>query len=245
VLDRLERHASAGNIPALQGQGRRRKAKGTWPPAAQAGATSAGALLMAYGLLLKRGVFGTLVGTAGGALALRGTTNKPLNDLVGARGAPVTIQKSIEVARPINIVFDCWSRFDTFPMFMQHVQEIDLQIGGNRSRWTVDGPAGTKVQFEAETTDFIPDRTIAWRTIENQPIEHEGRVRFEELAAGTRVTVTMWYRPPGGIIGHTIAHILGWDPKARMDEDLVRMKTLLEEGKTRAHQQSVELADLH
>jgi uncharacterized membrane protein len=241
VLDRLERHAVAGNIPSLQG-GRRRKAKGTWPPAAQAGATSAGALLMAYGLLLKRGVFGTLVGTAGGALALRGTANKPLNELVGA---PVSIQKSIVVDRPISIVFDCWSRFDNFPMFMQHVQEIDLQIGGNRSRWTVDGPAGTKVKFEAETTDFIPDRTIAWRTIKNQPIEHEGRVRFEELAAGTRVTVTMSYRPPGGIIGHTIAHILGWDPKARMDEDLVRMKTLLEEGKTRAHQQSVELADLH
>ena len=37
----------------------------------------------------------------------------------------------------------------------------------------------------------------------------------------------------------------GWDPKARMDDDLVRMKALLEEGKTRAHQHRVELADLH
>jgi uncharacterized membrane protein len=157
----------------------------------------------------------------------------------------VTLHKSIVVHQAIHIVFDCWSRFDNFPMFMQHVQEVDLQVGGSHSRWTVDGPAGTKIFFEAETTDFEPDRTIAWKTIEKQPIEHEGRVRFEEIAGGTRVTVTMSYRPPGGIIGHAVAHILGWDPKARMDEDLVRMKTLLEEGKTRAHQQSVELADLH
>jgi uncharacterized membrane protein len=245
IVDRLERHTSPGNIPALQGQGRRRKAKGTWPPAAQAGATSAGALLLAYGLLLKRGLVGTLLGTAGGALALRGSMNRPLPELLGARGAPVTVQKSIVVHQPIEIVFDCWSRFDNFPMFMQHVREVDLEVGGNRSRWTVDGPAHTKVEFEAETIDFIPDRTIAWRTVDKQPIEHEGRVRFEEVPGGTRVTVTMSYRPPGGVIGHAVAHILGWDPKARMDEDLVRMKTLLEEGKTRAHQQHVELADLH
>jgi uncharacterized membrane protein len=244
VVDGLERHASA-DIPALQGQGRRRKARGTWPPAAQAGATSLGALLFAYGLLLKRGLVGTLLGTAGGALAVRGTVNKPWQELVGARGAPVTVQKSITVDQPIHVVFDCWSRFDNFPLFMQHVREVDLQVGGSRSRWSVDGPAGTKVEFEAETIDFVPDRTIAWKTIANQPIEHEGRVRFDEIENGTRVTVTMSYRPPGGILGHAVAHILGWDPKARMDEDLVRMKTLLEEGKTRAHQQAVEMADLH
>ena len=245
IVDKLERHTSPDQIPALQGQGRRRAARGTWPPAAQAGATSVGALLLAYGLLLKRGVFGALLGTAGGALALRGSTNKRFGDLVGARGAPITVQKSIVVNQPVHLVFDCWSRFDTFPLFMEHVQEVDLQVGGNRSRWIVDGPAGTKLEFEAETIDFVPDRTIAWRTIDKQPIEHEGRVRFQELPSGTRVSVTVSYRPPGGVIGHAIAHILGWDPKARMDEDLVRMKTLLEEGKTRAHQQTIELADLH
>lgn len=245
VVDRLERHASPEGIPSLQGPPRRRRARGTWPPAAQAGATSVGAVMLAYGLVLKRGIFGALLGTAGGALALRGSANKPLPDLFSSH-SPITVQKSITVNKPINDVFDCWSRFDSFPQFMQHVQEVDLQVGGNRSRWTVDGPAGTKLHFEAETIDFEPDRVIAWRTLPKQPIEHEGRVRFIDLGGDrTRVTVQMTYRPPGGVVGHAIAHLLGWDPKARMDDDLVRMKTLLEEGKTRAHQQSVELADLH
>jgi uncharacterized membrane protein len=157
----------------------------------------------------------------------------------------VMVQKTIFVNRPVNDVFELWSRFDNFPQFMEHVREVDLEIGGRRSMWTVDGPAGTKLEFEAETTAFEPDRLIAWKTVANQPVEHEGTVRFEQHGNGTRVHVQMMYRPPGGIVGHAIAHILGWDPKARMDEDLVRMKTLLEEGKTRAHKQRVELADLH
>jgi uncharacterized membrane protein len=86
---------------------------------------------------------------------------------------------------------------------------------------------------------------IAWRTLRDQPVEHEGRLRFEETAGGTRVHIQLMYRPPGGIVGHAIAHILGWDPKARMNDDLIRLKALLEEGRTRAHQHRIELADLH
>ncbi|HEY5920858.1 MAG TPA: SRPBCC family protein [Kofleriaceae bacterium] len=243
VVDRMERHDTPGAIQSLQGEGRAPRRK--WSPTAQVAASGAGTLLALYGLLVRRGLTGALLGGAGSALVLRGTLNRPMPELVGKHGRGVTVQKTILVHRPINEVFDVWSRFDNFPQFMQHVQEIDLEIGGRRSRWTVDGPAGTKVEFEAETCEFEPDRVIGWKTVPNQPIEHHGRVRFEETTGGTRVHVQMTYRPPGGIVGHAIAHILGWDPKARMDEDLVRMKTLLEEGKTRAHQQRVELADLH
>lgn len=237
VVDRLERH-DRPDVPALQGPPRRRHTKGTWPPAAQAGATGAGALMLMYGLV-RRGVVGTLVGAAGGALALRAAMNKPI------RGATIHVRKSIVVRQPIHVVFDLWSRVENFPLFMQHVRKVDAQIGGKRSRWVVDGPAGRPFEFEAETIDFVPDRTIAWRTVRGERIQHFGRVRFEEIAEGTRVSVDMTYRPPGGVFGHALAYLLGWDPKSRMDEDLVRMKALLEAGHTRAHHQHVELADLH
>jgi uncharacterized membrane protein len=237
-----------GRVAALQGEGRKLARKSEiWPPALQVGATGAGALLLLYGALVRRGLVGALLTGGGVALALRGTLNKPVPSLlgVGAARRGVTVQKTITVRKPIHIVFDLWSRLDNFPMFMQHVREVDIEVGGNRTRWTVDGPAGTKVEFEAETIELVPDRVISWRTIPGQSIEHEGRVRFEEVEGGTRVTVEMTYRPPGGVVGHAIAHILGWDPKARMDEDLARMKSLLEDGKTRAHAESIALADLH
>jgi uncharacterized membrane protein len=243
VVDRMERHETAGSISSLQGVGRRRQRR-VWSPTAQVAATGFGTALLLYGWFMRRGLIGKLTGAAGGVLALRGTVNRPMPELV-TRGRGVAVQKTILVHRPVGEVFELWSRFENFPLFMQHVRDIDIELGGKKSRWTVDGPAGTKVEFEAETIAFEPDHLIAWRTLRGQPIEHEGKIRFEETMGGTRVHVQMTYRPPGGIVGHAIAHILGWDPKARMDDDLARMKVLLEEGKTRAHQQRVELADLH
>jgi uncharacterized membrane protein len=242
IVDQLERHVR-GDVPALQGEGRIRRKSERWSPSKQAGASGAGALLAAYGLW-RGGLLGTIVGAAGGLLALRATANRPIRELVG-RHAGVTVQKTITVNRPIHAVFDLWSRPDTFPLFMEHVRHVDMEAGGKKTRWTVDGPAGSKLEFEAETIELEPDRSIAWRTLPGQRIEHEGRIRFEEVPGGTRVTVLLTYCPPGGVVGHALAHLLGWDPKARMDDDLVRMKALLEEGRTRAHRQTVELADLH
>ncbi len=248
LIDRLQRHMHSGRISALQGHVRElRKNREHWPPAYQLGAAGVGAMMLVYGGLVRRGLVGTLIGGSGVALALRGLVDQPVPALIGVGDVrrTVTVQKTVTVKRPVHIVFDLWGRLDNFPQFMQHVREVDIEIGGRKTRWIVDGPAGTKLDFEAETIALEPDRLIAWRTIPNQSVEHEGRVRFEEVPGGTRVHVQMMYRPPGGVVGHAIAHILGWDPKTRMTEDLARMKTLLEDGKTRAHHERVELADLH
>jgi uncharacterized membrane protein len=37
--------------------------------------------------------------------------------------------------------------------------------------------------------------------------------------------------PPAGALGHAVAGLFGADPKHEMDEDLMRMKALLETGK--------------
>jgi uncharacterized membrane protein len=245
VVDRLERHLTPVGVEALKHGTRRERQRMMWPPAAQVGAISAGALLIGYGLFIKRGVTGGLIGAAGGALVLRGAVNKSLPTLVGQR-AEVMVQKTVVVHAPVHKVFDLWSQFENFPRFMRHVRDIDIEVGGRKSRWTVDGPAHTTLAFEAETIELEPDRLLAWRTLPNQQIEHEGRVRFEQIDdATTRVTVRMTYRPPGGVIGHAIAHILGWDPKSRIDDDLVRMKGLLEEGKARAGGEQVRLSEFH
>ena len=87
-------------------------------------------------------------------------------------------------------------------------------------------------------------REIAWATLPGQLIEHAGIVRFEPVIEGTRLSIRMSYRPPGGLVGHAIAQVLGWDPKARIDDDMVRMKALLEQGRTRAHGDRVSIKDL-
>jgi uncharacterized membrane protein len=242
VIDQLERHPTADRIPSLQGEPVSRRGE-QWTPAARGGAILGGAALTAWGLIAKRGL-GTI---AGSALALRGAVNQPFRRiarlLAGREG--IEVRKSITVRAPIDQVFDLWSRFETFPKFMQHVQSVRIHgKDRKRSTWTIEGPGGLPITFDAELTQYAPSRVIAWKTLPGERIEHEGVVLFELGADGTRVEVRMTYRPPGGMFAHAIAHLLSSDPKARIDDDLVRMKGLLEEGRTRAHGERVALADV-
>ena len=246
VHDELDRHAIA-DIPALQGQLAPRSRAGMWPPSLQLGAIAGGAVLATWGVLARRGLTGALLATAGSTLALRGGLNMPFSDLLahatGRRGIEIT--KTITVRAPIERVFGLWRHVENFPRFMQHVQAVIVdEQDPNRSRWTVDGPGGTAIEFESAITRIVHLREIWWRTLPKQRIEHAGTVRFEPFGEGTRVTIRMAYRPPGGVIGHAIAHVLGWDPKARLDDDMVRMKALLEQGRTRAHGGRIAIKDL-
>jgi uncharacterized membrane protein len=49
----------------------------------------------------------------------------------------------------------------------------------------------------------------------------------------------MHYNPPAGAIGHGLSVLLGADPRRAMDKDLVRLKSLLENGKTTARGQTI------
>jgi uncharacterized membrane protein len=241
VDDRLELHDEPGDVPGLQGEPRRRRGgprfellQENWSPSARFFAGLAGGAAAVWGLR-RAGLPGLLLSAGGTVLVARAATNLDLRRLVGLGGdrRAVTIRKAIEVQAPIDEVFEFWSRDESFPRFMSHVREVRRLDG--RSRWTVAGPGGVPIEWEIEMTQFVPNQVIAWRTVEGAAVAHAGTVRFEASADGaTRVEVTLSYTPPGGALGHGLASILGSDPRRAMDEDLVRLKSLLEEGRTRA-----------
>ncbi len=89
-----------------------------------------------------------------------------------------------------------------------------------------------EIVFSPFTRD-IPNEYISWETDPDSQIHHAGFVRFDENPDGsTRVTVQMSYVPPAGAAGHAVAKIFGVDPRQAMNDDLIRLKSLLEEGKT-------------
>jgi len=142
------------------------------------------------------------------------------------------------VAAPIEEVFDFWSRYENFPRFMAHVREV-RRSGEGRARWTVAGPAGVPIEWETEETRREPPGLLAWKTIEGAPVGHAGVVRFDHSPEGTRIHIRMHYNPPAGAVGHALASLLGSDPRRALDEDLVRFKSLLEDGKTSVRGQTV------
>lgn len=181
-----------------------------------------------------------------GGLLLRAITNMELKRLtgIGAGRRAVTLQKMITVHAPVERVFDFWSRYENFPRFMTHVREV-RKTSGDRSHWVVAGPAGLPIEWETEVTAHVPNQVLAWRTVPGSIVDHAGIVRFEKTAdGGTRVHIRMSYNPPAGALGHAVAALLGGDPKRAMDEDLVRFKSLIEDGKTTAHGDTVDRREL-
>ncbi|MGH8289182.1 MAG: SRPBCC family protein [Steroidobacteraceae bacterium] len=238
VEDRLAVYESAAGVSALQGGGRalgrhHGPRQESWPPAIRVVTGAAGGALLINAFAGRRSAFGLLGGLAGAALVARSSTNMPIDRLVGVRRPAMELQKCIEVAAPIEQVFETFSQLERFPEFMTHVRDVRAK-GDGTSQWTVEGPAGRAISWEAVTTRIEPNRLIAWRTLPGSAVEHAGLLRFEPTESGTRVFVTMSYTPPAGAIGHAIARLFGADPKSELDDDLLRMKVFLETGR-RAH----------
>ena len=59
-------------------------------------------------------------------------------------------------------------------------------------------------------------------------LENAGIIRFTASGAGTLVSLRFCYHPPAGGAGQAVAELLGTDPRAKLNEDLGRMKSLLE-----------------
>ncbi len=199
-----------------------------WAPGPRLLATAAGSLLAAYGLSRGRAL-GALWGLAGLGLLARSVSNRPLPSLVGAKPRKgIFVQKTLTINAPPERVFGFWSHFaENFPRFMSHVRQI-RDLGRGRSLWKVSGPAGIAVEWEAELTKEVPNQLLAWRSRPGSTVETAGSVHFEAVEGGTRVHVQLSYLPPLGQIGHGVASLFGADPKEEMDEDLARMKRLIE-----------------
>jgi uncharacterized membrane protein len=188
----------------------------------------AGGALLAYGLF-RRGRSGRALRTAGLSLATAGLRSGtlPLPRASSERRRVVDIQKTLFVEAPLERVFAFWSHYDNFPLFMSNVREVN-DLGGDRSRWVVHGPGGVPIEWNAVLTARDENRLLAWRSEPGSMLENAGAIRFAREGGGTRIDLRFCYNPPAGPAGRAVTDFFGADPRARMNEDLERLKTLLE-----------------
>jgi uncharacterized membrane protein len=114
---------------------------------------------------------------------------------------------------------------------MAHVDEVRTD-GNGRSHWKVSAPFGRNVEWDATTTEDVPGRRIAWRSQDGAHVDNEGAVEFVPAPGhrGTEVHVRLAYRMPAGKLGEAVARYFGEDPHQQLDDDLRRLKQLLETG---------------
>jgi uncharacterized membrane protein len=210
--------------------------RGDWMPGMRNSAMLGGGLLGLYGLM-RRSPIGMLAGVAGLAVLARGVSqNRGLSSMLGGRGLgrTIDIEKSIQIDASPEDVYDLWSNYENFPRFMSHVVEV-RDLGRRRSHWVVRGPAGSHFEWDSVLTEQSRPHRLAWRSEPGAEIGQSGSVQFEPNRGSTRVTVRLSYSPPAGAIGHGIASLLGADPGQQMDDDLTRMKMLVERGSLPQH----------
>jgi uncharacterized membrane protein len=232
----LDVHDSREGIPQLQGGGRRARhtfapMQEHWSPTTRAIASIVGGSLAACAII-RRDALSLISGAIGLAIATRGMSNMPAKRIfgVGAGRRAIDVQKTINILAPIDVVFNFFGNYDNFPYFMSNVVQVSGDEYG-QSHWVVKGPAGIKVEWDAELTRFEPNECIAWKSLEGSTIANAGIIRFDTNPDGsTRVDIKLSYNPPGGALGHFLARIFGADAKSEMDQDLLRAKTTLETG---------------
>jgi uncharacterized membrane protein len=133
-----------------------------------------------------------------------------------------TIEKSIEVEKPLNAVYNQWTQFEDFPKFMDGVKEV-RQLDDRRLHWKAEIAGKTK-EWDAEIFEQIPDQRIAWQSLTGA--KNSGVVNFRpEGQDATRVTLKLNYEPEG--IAETLGDSLGM-VSTRVEQDLERFKDFIE-----------------
>jgi uncharacterized membrane protein len=135
------------------------------------------------------------------------------------------------IRRPPPDVFAFWRRLENLPTFMGHLDEVRT-TGDLTSHWSASAPFDRTVEWDAEITDEVPDERIGWRSTGDADVPNTGKVWFVPAPDGvsTEVHVVIVYDLPGGAIGKAFAKYFGEEPHQQLDDDLRRLKQVLETG---------------
>ena len=198
-----------------------------------------GGALVGYALK-SRTPAGIALGVLGAGLLYRGATGqceayRALGVNTATTGEDVArdvhIEKSITIGATPAELYSFWRNFENLPRFMEDLESV-TQLDGNRSHWVAKGPAGTKVEWDAEIYNEKEGEMIAWRSLPEADITNAGSVHFEEAPGGrgTYLKVVLNYNPPGGKAAQLFAKLFGSEPGQMVESNLKRLKQLLEAG---------------
>ena len=142
-----------------------------------------------------------------------------------------TLLLELNRALPREEVYEYWRTLENLPHFMDHVESVRT-LGEGRSHWVVYLSPRLKLEWDAQITADRSGETIAWQSLPDSSVQHEGSVHFKDAPAdrGTEVSVMLAYRPPAGVVGAAFESLHSAVTEQQVKEDLRRFKQILEAG---------------
>jgi uncharacterized membrane protein len=143
----------------------------------------------------------------------------------------IRVGKAVTIAKPVNEVYSFWRRLENLSRFMRHVECVAIK-DDLHSHWVVKTLGGKKMEWDAEIIEQKENEMISWRSAPGADVDNAGSVWFTGVPGGqgTVVRVELKYVPPAGAAGAAMARVFGRDADLEIEEDLNRLKSLLETG---------------
>jgi uncharacterized membrane protein len=146
-------------------------------------------------------------------------------------GEGTRVDKEITIEKPVSEVYSFWCRFENLPRFMRHLGSVTVQ-DDLHSHWVAKTTGSKKLEWDAEIIEERQNQMISWRSLPGADVDNAGSVWFTPVPGdtGTVVRLEMKYLPHGGKAGALISRMFRQDADSEIEEDLNRLKTLLETG---------------
>lgn len=199
-------------------------------------AAAAGGGLMLLFALRQRSWSGLLLGTAGVALLYKSATGdnpaeRLLQEVGGHSADGIDVHRTVTIRRTPEDVYRFWRRIENLPRFMAHLESVE-ELGDGRSRWQARMPGPMPLSWEARIVRDEPGKVLAWETVEDSAVHHEGQVLFVpwQDGKGTELHVALSYHPPLGAAGKAVAQLFNTVTDQQIKEEIRRCKQLLETG---------------
>lgn len=134
-----------------------------------------------------------------------------------------TVTESIDVDVPVRTAYDQWTQFESFPHFLDEVDEV-RQVDDTTNHWRVTIGGATR-EFDTVIAEQHPDERVAWKSVAGD-VEHAGVVTFHRLSdSSTRVTVQLDWAPSDLL--EKAGAVFGLDDHA-VKKDLQNFKRFIE-----------------
>ena len=144
-----------------------------------------------------------------------------------------TVEQSIDVNVDVTAAYDQWTRFDSFPQWMEGVASVD-QMDDRRLHWVAKvrsefaAVEGETREWDARITEQTRDKRISWERVGGRPDQEpdSGEASFEPLGeSACRVTFAITWEPDGAL--ETPSEVLAAVNQV-VAADLARFKDLIE-----------------
>ena len=134
-----------------------------------------------------------------------------------------SVDKKIEVDRPVQTVYNQWTQFEDYPLFMEGVQSVH-QTSNERLHWAAE-LGGVHKEWDALITRQVPDEVIAWQSEGGAGVD--GTVIFHPVDSDrTEVELHMGYEAEG--LKEQVGGAMGFLSR-KVDSDLKRFKEYIEQ----------------